>query len=83
MAVADRSISEIARPYPLTFGAISKHLLVLERADLIEKRRQGKQQIVRIAPDTLDRVTDMLQGYRDLWEARFRRLDALLEGQHE
>jgi DNA-binding transcriptional ArsR family regulator len=81
VAVAELSISEIAKPYKLTFGAISKHLLVLERAHLVSKRRRGKEQIVSIAPETIESVTLMLQEYQKLWETRFERLDVLLETQ--
>ncbi|MDB5164878.1 MAG: Transcriptional regulator, ArsR family [Candidatus Saccharibacteria bacterium] len=81
VAATELSISEIAKPYKLTFGAISKHLLVLERANLVVKRRQGKEQIVSIAPDTIESVSAMLQEYQKLWETRFGRLDALLEKQ--
>lgn len=81
VAAAELSISEIAKPYSLTFGAISKHLLVLQRAKLVVKRRQGKEQMVSIAPDTIERVSVMLDEYQKLWESRFERLDALLEKQ--
>jgi DNA-binding transcriptional ArsR family regulator len=83
VAEADLSIGEVARPYTLTFGAISKHLLVLERAKLVVKHRRGKQQVVSIAPSTIESVTEMLHGYRELWEAKFKRLDALLENHAE
>jgi DNA-binding transcriptional ArsR family regulator len=35
------SISELAKPYDITFAAVSKHLKVLERAQLIIKRGHG------------------------------------------
>jgi DNA-binding transcriptional ArsR family regulator len=81
VAAAELSISEIAKPYKLTFGAISKHLLVLERAHLVIKRRRGKEQLVSIAPDTIESVSIMLNEYQKLWETRYKRLDALLENQ--
>jgi DNA-binding transcriptional ArsR family regulator len=79
--VSDRqlSISEIALPYDLTFAAISKHLKVLERARLVIKRRQGKEQIVSIAPQTLKQADDYLEFYRQFWEERLDSLENYLK----
>ena len=70
------SVGDIAKAYKLTFAAVSKHLKVLERAQLISKRRKGKEQMVRIAPRTLADADDYIRQYQALWEAR---LDALEE----
>lgn len=70
------SVGEIAQPYDLTFAAVSKHLKVLERAKLVIKRRRGRQQMVNIAPQTLQGADDYLEFYRQLWE---NRLDSLEE----
>jgi DNA-binding transcriptional ArsR family regulator len=72
------SIGELAKPYDLTFAAVSKHLKVLERAHLITKDRRGKEQMVSVVPHALKEVDDYLEAYRALWEERFDRLDALL-----
>jgi DNA-binding transcriptional ArsR family regulator len=72
------SISELAQPYNLTFAAISKHLKVLERSNLVAKQRRGKEQMVSVVPQTIKEADDYLEAYRQLWEERFDRLDALL-----
>jgi DNA-binding transcriptional ArsR family regulator len=77
------SISEIAKPYDLTFAAISKHLKVLERATLIIKRRRGKEQMVQAVPRALKDADEYLEQYRQLWEERFDRLEALLNEKEE
>jgi DNA-binding transcriptional ArsR family regulator len=73
------SVGEIARPYDLTFAAISKHLKVLERARLIIKRRRGKEQMVQLAPQALKGVDEYLEFYRRFWESRFDALDVYLK----
>ncbi len=75
------SISEIAKHYDLTFAAISKHLVVLEKAKLILKRRQGKQQYVHLAPAALKDATKELEQYRIMWEDRLDRLEDYLRKQ--
>jgi DNA-binding transcriptional ArsR family regulator len=73
------TISEIAKPYDLSFAAISKHLKVLEKAQLIIKRRRGKEQMVSVAPQALNDAADYLENYRLLWDERFQSLDKLLK----
>jgi DNA-binding transcriptional ArsR family regulator len=76
---AELSIGQVARNYDLTFAAISKHLKVLERANLITKRRNGKEQIVSASPRALADAYEYLEEYRQLWENRLDSLAAYLE----
>jgi DNA-binding transcriptional ArsR family regulator len=78
------SVGDVARSYNLTFAAISKHLQILERAKLVIKRRQGKRQFVQASPEALRDVSEYLQQYQKLWEARFDALENLLtQEQHK
>jgi DNA-binding transcriptional ArsR family regulator len=72
------SVGEIAKPYDLTFAAVSKHLKVLERAKLIIKRRQGKEQIVSLAPQALADASEYLDWYRQFMEVRYDSLEVYL-----
>jgi DNA-binding transcriptional ArsR family regulator len=73
------SIGEIAKPYRLTLAAVSKHLMVLQKAKLIIKQRQGKEQIVRLSPLALKDASDYLRHYEAIWNKRFDSLDKLLK----
>lgn len=77
------SVSQIALPYDLTLAAVSKHLKVLEKANLIIKRRRGKEQIVNLAPDALANADEYLEYYRQLWERRFDALEELLNKEEQ
>lgn len=72
------SIGEIARHFDLTFGAISKHIKVLERANLVTKRRRGKEQVVLIVPKTLNIARKHIERYARLWADRFDNLESIL-----
>ena len=72
------SVSQIAKPYKLTFAAVSKHLIVLEKAKLISKHRKGKEQIVKILPIGLKNASEYLEKYEEIWEKRLDRLEAVL-----
>ena len=78
VAKRELSVGEIAKPYRLTFAAISKHLMVLEKAKLIVKRREGKQQYVQLAPAQLKNAADYLANYQKLWENRLDSLENYL-----
>jgi DNA-binding transcriptional ArsR family regulator len=69
------TISQIADSFQLTYGAISKHILVLERAKVIEKRRQGKKRVVSISPLAVEHASEYLESSRRLWEARLDSLE--------
>ncbi len=72
------NISEVAEPYDMSLAAVSKHLKILEKAKLIMKRRQGKQQIVTLEPRAMMQATNYLKQYEQLWNERFDRLEQLL-----
>lgn len=79
VAKAEMSIGEIAQHYSLTFAAVSKHIKVLERAQLITKRRRGKEQVVIIVPSTVMVAQKEIERYAKIWGDRFDKLDALLK----
>ena len=79
VAQQELSISDIARPYKLTFAAISKHLKVLERAKLVVKKRRGKEQIVQMSPIAVKDATAYLQSYEKLWNNRLDTLERYLK----
>ncbi|HEV2412251.1 MAG TPA: metalloregulator ArsR/SmtB family transcription factor [Candidatus Saccharimonadales bacterium] len=75
VSLRELSVSEIARPYDLTFAAISKHLKVLEQAQLIVKRKRGKERMVQLAPGALNDATEYLEWYGRLLKEQYRSLD--------
>jgi DNA-binding transcriptional ArsR family regulator len=68
------TITEIAKPFPVSFNAISKHVMVLERAGLVHREIKGREHYCWIDPDPLAEANVWLEHYRRFWE---QRLDAL------
>ena len=68
------TITEIARPFRVSLNAVSKHVMVLERAGLIHREVVGREHHCSLAPEPLHQATVWLEHYRTFWEAR---LDAL------
>jgi DNA-binding transcriptional ArsR family regulator len=72
------SVSELAARYEMSFAAVQKHVAVLERADLIRKRPQGREQLVSTNLARLRRATELLDRYETLWRQRMAQLDDIL-----
>jgi DNA-binding transcriptional ArsR family regulator len=78
LAEGEATVQDLARPFPISQPAISRHLKVLEDAGLIETRIDGTSRPRRLKPDTVEQLWDWLGQYRALWETRFARLDDVL-----
>lgn len=73
------SVNELAEPFHISQQAISKHLAYLERAELIEKRQQGRQRVCALRPKALDEVVTWVEKCREFWEQSFDQLEALVK----
>jgi DNA-binding transcriptional ArsR family regulator len=75
----EKTISEIAKNYSMSFAAIAKHLMVLESASLVRKKKRGRTQIVAANPDTITDTAHYLKEYEIMWSQRFNNLEKLLK----
>lgn len=73
------SVGELVDRYHVSFAAISKHIKVLEKANLVRKRKEGKKYMVALRPETLEEADKYLEQYRLIWESRYDKLDSLLK----
>jgi DNA-binding transcriptional ArsR family regulator len=73
------SVNELAAPFSMSLPAVSKHLKVLERAQLIARGKEAQWRPCEIKAAPLKEATDWMEQYRQLWEERFDRLDAYLK----
>jgi len=75
----DATVNELAEPFAITKQAVSKHIQVLEQAGLVTRSRDAQRRPVHLDAAALERLTAWIDRYRLAAEARFRRLDALLD----
>jgi DNA-binding transcriptional ArsR family regulator len=79
LAGGEATVMELAEPFAMSQPAISRHLKVLERAGLIERRRDAQRRPCRLEPKALVEARAWIEICRERWEATYRRLDVLLE----
>ena len=79
LARGQAGVLELAKPFAMSQPAISKHLVVLERAGLISRGRDRQRRPRRLSAKPLAEATNWLEKYRKFWEANFLRLDKVLE----
>jgi DNA-binding transcriptional ArsR family regulator len=79
LARGEASVTEIAEPFDMSLPAVSKHLKVLERAGLVERARDAQYRPARLNARPLREADAWVERYRELWEEKLDRLDALLQ----
>jgi DNA-binding transcriptional ArsR family regulator len=79
LAHGEASVAELAAPFDISQPAISKHLKILERAQLISVGHDAQRRPRRIEAKPLAEASAWIERYREIWDANFQRLDTLLE----
>ena len=80
-AVGELSVGDVATPFAISTPAISRHLQVLERAGLIERRIERQWRFVRVRADALAPAESWLSRQRRHWTAALDRLEAVAAAQ--
>lgn len=80
LSAGEATVTELAEPFDISLPAVSKHIRVLERAGLIEQRRQGQRRPCNLVPERMQLVEQWLAQYSNLWEDRLGRLEQHLDG---
>ena len=79
LAQGEATVTELAEPFEMSLPAVSKHLKVLERAQLITRSRDAQWRPCRLNPEPLKDLANWLEHYRQFWEHSFDRLDEYLQ----
>lgn len=72
------TVNELAAPFAISKQAVSKHIQVLEQAQLVTRSRDAQRRPVHLNPARLEALTSWIDQYRLVRERQFRSLDALL-----
>jgi DNA-binding transcriptional ArsR family regulator len=77
-----RPAGHIARSFPISRPAISKHLRLLRQAHLVQERREGRQRIYELNAAPLKAVDTWLERYRVFWKANLAGLKTFVETEY-
>ena len=78
LAGTESRLTDLAAPFEISLNSVSKHIKLLERARLIERRRVGREHILRFRPDPLVRVQKGISKQQAFSRAGLEALDEVL-----
>lgn len=81
LSLGETRVSDLAQPFDMTLTGVSKHIRVLESADLVRRRKAGREQLLTLNPEPLDAAQAWMDAQRALWTSRLDALDAALKAQ--
>ena len=73
------TVSELARPLPMSLPAAMLHLKVLEESGLVTSQKVGRVRTCRIDPRMLSQAEQWVSERRQMWERNLDRLGAYLD----
>lgn len=76
---SDASITELAGRFQMSLTGMKKHIGVLEQAGLVTTEKAGRVRTCRLGPRRLEPEIAWIESFRRMWDARFDRLDEVLE----
>ena len=83
LLVATQALSAgaIAAHFNTARPTVSKHLQILTECELLAQEPNGREIYYHLNPDKMKEIADFLEPFRQLWEARFNKLEALMQAQ--
>jgi DNA-binding transcriptional ArsR family regulator len=76
-------ISDLAAPFRRSLTGLCKHVKVLERAGLVKRTRQGRENTLEFQPLPLRDVSDWVLKYEPFWNERLDRLEQFFKAKRE
>lgn len=71
-------VTEIAARFDMSLNAVSKHIMVLERARLVSRKTQWREHLIEVQMQPLAEIDGWFSGLRSIWEQRLEALDTLI-----
>lgn len=81
LRTGDQPVTALARTFPVSRPAISRHLRLLRQARLVREHRQGRSRIYQLNPTPLRDVDRWLEHYRQFWQQKLLQLKRYVESQ--
>jgi DNA-binding transcriptional ArsR family regulator len=83
LSKGEARVTELAQPFTMSLNAVSKHIRILERARLVNRRCVGREHFLSLNQEPLDEAAAWIEAQRAIWTARLDALGALLHAEKE
>lgn len=74
-------VTQIATHFDMSLNSVSKHIKVLEQADLVRRRTEWRDHLIEVQLDNLRSIDRWFDDLRSIWALRLEALDTLLNEQ--
>jgi DNA-binding transcriptional ArsR family regulator len=74
-------VTDLAQPFAMSLNSVSKHIAMLERAQLVTRRRAGREHFLSLNAAPLEEAARWIVSHRTMWTARLDALDDALHAQ--
>jgi DNA-binding transcriptional ArsR family regulator len=81
LAAGEARVTEIAAPFDISLNSVSKHIRLLERAGLVERRIAGRDHFLTLQRKPFDELTEWMLQTRQFWSSRLDALEAALRAE--
>lgn len=79
LSLHETAITEVAKPFAMSLAAVSKHVKVLERARLVNRRREGSFSYLSFNSEAMLSADQWIEHYRKFWEGQLNSLKTFVE----
>lgn len=79
LASGEECVTELAKPHAMSLAAVSKHLIVLEKAGLVKRRKDGRVHALRLEPKPMQEAQEWINRYRQFWEGNLDQFEKYLD----
>jgi DNA-binding transcriptional ArsR family regulator len=78
LSLGDARVTDLAAPFSVSLNSVSKHIRILERARLVERRRIGREHVLSRNLRPLSEAAVWIRTLQDKWNSRIDRLEKAL-----
>jgi DNA-binding transcriptional ArsR family regulator len=79
LANGQECVTDLARPHAMSLAAVSKHVIVLEKAGLVKRRRRGRVHSLRLEAKPMQEAQAWMNRYRTFWEGNLDQFEKYLD----
>jgi DNA-binding transcriptional ArsR family regulator len=81
LSSGEARVTEVAAPFDISLNSVSKHIRILERADLVRRRVAGRDHFLSFNAAPLAEASEWIERSRAFWTGRLDALEALLRAE--